>query len=106
MGDGDGKTFRKGGFSSLTVVASELTHIIVEKSPKLVYEGESGSLNSHLSAIFAVLTEQWNKKQSVDQASWLLGAEIWNPKIKGAALRSVKAPGTAYDDPAIGKDNQ
>jgi len=51
-------------------------------------------------------SEQWNRKQSVDQASWLLGAEIWDPKIKGAALRSVKAPGTAYDDPAIGKDNQ
>ncbi|MEP6630941.1 MAG: M4 family metallopeptidase, partial [Lapillicoccus sp.] len=27
-------------------------------------------------------------------------------KVKGVALRSMKAPGTAYDDPVIGKDPQ
>lgn len=28
------------------------------------------------------------------------------PGVKGVALRSMKAPGTAYDDPRFGKDPQ
>ena len=38
---------------------------------------------------------------------WYLSREISKShKIKGVALRSMKAPGTAYDDPLIGKDPQ
>jgi Zn-dependent metalloprotease len=37
----------------------------------------------------------------------LIGAGILAPGIKGVALRSMKAPGTAYDDPKLGgKDPQ
>jgi Zn-dependent metalloprotease len=35
-----------------------------------------------------------------------LGAEIFTPGIAGDALRSMKAPGTAYDNPLFGKDSQ
>ena len=31
---------------------------------------------------------------------------LFTRKIKGVALRSMKAPGTAFDDPTIGKDPQ
>lgn len=42
----------------------------------------------------------------MDKASWLIGTDILAPGIKGVALRSMKAPGTAYDDPQLGKDPQ
>jgi Zn-dependent metalloprotease len=107
IGDGDDKLFRKGGFGSLTVVAAEIAHAITEKTANLVYSGESGALNNHMSDVFAVLTEQWSKKQSSNEASWIMGAELLAPKIRGAGLRSLKAPGTAYDDDQfLGKDPQ
>jgi Zn-dependent metalloprotease len=36
----------------------------------------------------------------------LIGAELLLPQVKGVALRSMKDPGTAYDDPVLGKDPQ
>jgi Zn-dependent metalloprotease len=31
---------------------------------------------------------------------------MFTSKVNGMALRSMKAPGTAYDDPVLGKDTQ
>jgi len=40
-------------------------------------------------------------------ADWLIGEGIFLPSITNAtALRSMKAPGTAYDNAKVGKDNQ
>ena len=33
-------------------------------------------------------------------------AELWAKGVKGKALRSMKEPGTAYNDPQLGKDPQ
>ena len=39
--------------------------------------------------------------------NWLIGQGLLAPGINGVALRSMKAPGTAYDDPQLGgKDPQ
>src|SRR5262249_591024 len=40
------------------------------------------------------------------EADWLIGAGILAEGIHGEALRSMKGPGTAYDDPKLGKDPQ
>jgi Zn-dependent metalloprotease len=37
-----------------------------------------------------------NAKQSA-HADWLIGEGIFMPTIRGKALRSMNAPGTAYD---------
>src|SRR5207249_9102090 len=50
--------------------------------------------------------KQYKLKQTADQADWLIGAGLLAPSVKGVALRSMKAPGTAYDDPVLGKDPQ
>src|SRR5690606_6891038 len=34
------------------------------------------------------------------------GAGVFTDTVQGVALRSMSAPGTAYDDPALGKDPQ
>jgi hypothetical protein len=45
--------------------------------------------------------------QSSAQADWLIGAHLLASGINGVALRSMKAPGTAYDDAKLGgKDPQ
>jgi len=105
FGDGDGDVFA--GFTgSLTVIAHELTHGVTEAAGGLDYQGQSGALNESVSDVFAALTEQYTKRQDVDQASWLIGEGILAPGIHGVALRSLKAPGTAYDDPVLGTDPQ
>ena len=52
----------------------------------------------------ASLVKQYVLKQNVDKADWLIGAGLFARKVKDVALRSMKDPGTAYDDPTIGKD--
>jgi len=72
----------------------------------LVYRDLPGALNEHMSDVFGSLVKQHYKKQKVDKADWLIGKGIFTSKINGDAIRSMKAPGTAYNDPLIGKDPQ
>lgn len=105
FGDGDGKLF--GSFtSSLDVIGHELTHGVTQYEAHLVYLGQSGALNESLSDCFAVMVKQYKLGQTADQADWLIGAELLLPGFHGKALRSMLAPGTAYDDPVLGKDPQ
>jgi Zn-dependent metalloprotease len=105
FGDGDGDVF-VGFTGSLTVIAHELTHGVTEASGGLDYQGQSGALNESVSDVFGALAEQFTKDQTADEASWLIGEGILAAGIHGVALRSMKAPGTAYDDPVLGKDPQ
>jgi Zn-dependent metalloprotease len=105
FGDGDGEIF-----SSLTgsvdVIGHELTHGVTEDECGLAYLGQSGALNESISDVFGSLVKQHKKHQRADQANWLIGEDVFTPEIDGDALRSLKAPGTAYDDPLVGKDDQ
>ena len=56
--------------------------------------------------MFGSLVKQWSLGQTAEQADWLIGAGLFRPGINGVALRSMAAPGTAYDDPLLGKDPQ
>jgi Thermolysin metallopeptidase, alpha-helical domain/Thermolysin metallopeptidase, catalytic domain len=104
IGDGDGKVFKT--FTNLKIIAAELTHAVTQTTAGFVYQGQSGALNNHISDVFAVLVEQWHLRQSTDQSNWLIGDGIFAPNVKATALRSLKAPGSAYDDPVLGKDPQ
>ncbi len=104
-GDGDGDLFRR--FTvSLDVIGHELTHGVTGAEADLDYEGEPGALNEHFSDVFGSLLKQWHLKQKAPDADWVIGAGLFTPKVKGVGLRSMKAPGTAYDDPVLGKDPQ
>lgn len=104
-GDGDGVIFTPLS-ASLSVIGHELSHGVVQFSGGLLYQDQSGALNESYADVFGVLTEQYKKRQAAAEASWLIGAEILGPEIQGEALRSMKAPGTAYDDRLLGKDPQ
>jgi Zn-dependent metalloprotease len=92
--------------ASLDVIAHELTHGVTQYAANLVYQGQSGALNEHFSDVFGVLVKQWKLGQSAHSADWLVGSELFTANVRGAGIRSMKAPGTAYDDPVLGKDPQ
>ncbi|MBQ3358196.1 MAG: M4 family metallopeptidase [Microbacterium sp.] len=105
FGDGDGEVFR--GFTgSLTVIGHELAHGVVQHTANLEYQGQPGALNESIADVFGALTEQYAQGQSAADATWLIGAEIFTEAVEGVALRSMIAPGTAYDDDELGKDPQ
>lgn len=105
FGDGDGKLFNR--FTrSLDVIGHELTHGVTQDEAQLRYSGQSGALNESLSDVFGSLVKQHKLNQTAAQADWLIGADLLAPGVNGVALRSLKAPGAAYDDKVLGKDPQ
>jgi len=104
-GDGDGRIFNR-FTQSLDVIGHELTHGVVQFSAGLVYQDESGALNEHFADVFGSLVKQFSKQQTADKADWLIGEGLLAKGIKGIALRSLKSPGTAYNDPLLGRDPQ
>ena len=105
FGDGDNEIFI--GFTgSLDVIGHELTHGVTGSEANLTYQGQSGALNESISDVFGSMVKQYKLRQTADQADWLIGAGILAKGIQGVALRSMKAPGTAFDDPKLGKDDQ
>ncbi len=105
FGDGDGVLFTD-FTGSLDVIAHELTHGVTERAAGLEYHNQPGALNESMSDVFGSLVKQWKLRQSAQDADWLIGAEIFTPAFKGDALRSMKAPGSAYDNPDMGTDPQ
>ena len=105
FGDGDGVVFT--GFTGcVDIVAHELTHGVVQFTANLEYRGQSGALNESFADVFGSLVKQHSLGQTAAQADWLIGAGLLGPSINGKALRSMAAPGTAYDDPRLGRDPQ
>ena len=104
-GDGDGKIFQR-FTKAVDVIGHELTHGVTQYEANLDYSGQPGALNESLSDVFGSLVKQRTLGQTADRADWLIGAGLFAPAIRGAALRSMAAPGSAYDDALIGKDPQ
>ncbi|MCW2797414.1 protealysin inhibitor emfourin, partial [Nocardioides sp.] len=105
FGDGDGRVF--GRFTAaVDVLGHEFTHAVTERTAALVYSGQSGALNESVSDVFAACLKQRVLGQTAESADWLIGAGIFLPSINARGLRDMAAPGTAYDDPALGKDPQ
>ncbi|MFQ6170980.1 protealysin inhibitor emfourin [Oryzobacter sp. R7] len=105
FGDGDGVIFQP--FTrSLDVIGHELAHGVTQYTSGLNYQDQSGALNESVSDVFGVLVKQRLLGQTADEADWLVGAELLGDDVEGVALRSMAAPGTAYDDPRLGQDPQ
>ncbi|MFJ6845917.1 M4 family metallopeptidase [Streptomyces griseoluteus] len=105
FGDGDGEIFLDFTIP-VDVIGHELTHGVTQYTANLAYFGQSGALNESLSDVFGSLIKQYTLRQTAADADWLIGAGLLAPRVQGQALRSMKAPGTAYDDDVLGKDPQ
>lgn len=105
FGDGDGDLFNRFTIA-VDVIGHELTHGVTEHEGPLAYFSQSGALNESISDVFGSMVKQKLLNQKADQADWLIGEGLFTKKVQGQALRSMKAPGTAYDDNVLGKDPQ
>jgi hypothetical protein len=105
FGDGDGQYFNRFTIA-IDVMGHELTHGVTAHEANLIYQNQPGALNESMSDVFGSLVKQFKLNQTAAQADWLIGAGLFTPKVHGVALRSMKAPGTAYDDSVLGKDPQ
>jgi Zn-dependent metalloprotease len=104
-GDGDGQLFNRFTIS-IDVIGHELTHGVTQYTSNLNYSNQSGALNESFSDVFGSLVKQRARGENAAQADWLIGEGLFTSNVKGVALRSMKAPGTAYNDPVLGKDPQ
>jgi Zn-dependent metalloprotease len=105
FGDGDGEVFLDFTIP-VDVIGHELTHGVTQYTANLEYYGQSGALNESVSDVFGSLIKQYTKGETAAEADWLVGAGLLAPRVTGKALRSMKEPGTAYDDDVLGKDPQ
>ncbi|STW28032.1 extracellular metalloprotease [Klebsiella michiganensis] len=105
FGDGDGEIFNRFTIA-IDVVAHELSHGVTESEAGLIYFEQSGALNESLSDVFGSLVKQYQRQQTADKADWIIGEGLLAKGIHGKGLRSMSQPGTAYDDPILGKDPQ
>ncbi|PYQ30400.1 MAG: peptidase M4 family protein [Acidobacteria bacterium] len=104
-GHADGRLFTR--FTAFVdVIAHELTHGITQHTAGLGYYGETGALNEHVSDAFGSMVKQFLLGQAASESDWLIGAGLFGPAVHGVAVRSLAAPGTAYDDPVLGRDPQ
>jgi Zn-dependent metalloprotease len=105
FGDGDGTVF--GSFTRpVDVLGHEFTHAVTQFTAGLTYQGQSGALNESVSDFVGMCVKQRVLGQTAATADWLVGQGIFLPGINARALRDMAHPGTAYDDPTLGKDPQ
>ena len=104
-GHAGGRIFKR-FTASVDVIGHELTHGVTQYAAALGYHGQTGALNEHLSDAFGIMVKQYTLGQNANESDWLIGADILGPAVKGVAVRSLAAPGTAYDDPVLGRDPQ
>lgn len=91
---------------ALDVIGHELTHGITQHEANLVYYNQPGALNESMSDVFGSLVKQYHLGQTARAADWIIGEGLFTSNVNGVGIRSMKAPGTAYDDPVLGKDPQ
>jgi Zn-dependent metalloprotease len=104
-GDGDGKLFNR--FTvCVDVIGHEFGHGVTQFTAKLEYQGQSGALNEHVSDVLGSMVKQYRYGITARRSDWYIGKGLFGKNVRGVAVRSMKAPGTAYDDPVLGKDPQ
>lgn len=91
---------------AIDIIGHELTHGVTQFEAKLQYFQQPGALNESMSDVFGSLVKQYQLQQIASEADWIIGAGLLTENVNGVGIRSMKAPGTAYDDPVLGKDPQ
>ena len=104
-GDGDGELFNRFTIA-IDVIGHELTHGVTQYEAGLEYQGQSGALNESMSDVFGSLVKQYRRRQEARDADWMIGTGLFTRNVNGTGIRSMKEPGTAYDDPVLGRDPQ
>jgi Zn-dependent metalloprotease len=97
-GDGDGNIFvdfTKGN----DVIGHELTHGVTQHTLALSYSNQPGGLNESISDVFGSMFRQWQAKEDVTKADWLIGKDIMGPGALArgfTCLRDMSNPAAAH----------
>jgi Zn-dependent metalloprotease len=91
---------------ALDIMGHELTHGVVDCTAGLVYAFQPGALNEHIADVFGSMVKQKKLGQEAEDADWLIGEGLFTTNVNAQGIRSMKEPGTAYDDPILGQDPQ
>lgn len=106
FGNGDNVVF-KDLTGDLDVPAHELTHGVTQYTAGLNYTNDqTGALNESFSDMFGSAIDAWANERDADSHNWLIGEDVMADDLYGEALRSMAEPGTAYDNPILGRDPQ
>lgn len=92
--------------ASIDIIAHELTHGVTQYEARLVYWEQPGALNESMSDVFGSLVKQRLRNQTASEANWIIGEGLFSANVNGSGIRSLIAPGTAYNDPVLGSDPQ
>lgn len=109
LGDGDDRFTAR--FTTLDIVAHEISHGVVQNTAKLEYRRQSGALNESFSDVFGVLVRlKKEDRAELRDEDWVVGRGIFrvsNSFDRTFGIRSMKFPGTAYENHAVfGDDRQ
>lgn len=88
------------------IMAHEIEHGVIKYSARFEYRGESGALNESCADVLGSMVKQYLLNQKAYQADWLIGDQFVKDIGRVQALRSMKAPGTAYEFDENNKDLQ
>jgi Zn-dependent metalloprotease len=91
---------------AIDIIGHELTHGVTQFEAKLQYFQQPGALNESMSDVFGSIVKQYQLQQLASEADWIIGSGLLTENVNGVGIRSMKEPGTAYDDPVLGKDPQ
>jgi Zn-dependent metalloprotease len=106
FGNGDNVIF-KDFTVDLDVPGHELTHGVTQYTAGLQYTpDQTGALNESFSDMMGSAIDAWANNRDADTHNWLIGEDIMADDLYGEALRNMAEPGTAYDDPILGRDPQ
>lgn len=92
--------------TSIEIIAHELTHGVSQNETNLAYWQDSGALNESFSDVFGILVKQYKYRQTVLESDWIIGSKLFTENVNAVGIRSLLEPGSAYDDPTLGKDPQ
>ena len=91
---------------AIDIIGHELAHGVTQHEAKLIYSVQPGALNESFSDVFGSLVKQRTLNQTATEADWIIGGGLFTGNVNGQGIRSMIAPGTAYNDPVLGKDPQ
>lgn len=91
---------------AVDIIGHELAHGVTQHTANLIYQGQSGALNESMSDVFGSLVKQRLLGHAPADADWIIGEGLFTANVNGVGIRSMKEPGTAYNDPVLGKDPQ
>jgi len=106
FGNGSNTVF-KDLTGDLDVAGHELTHGVTQFTADLNYTpDQSGALNESFSDMLGTAIDASAAGRDADTHNWLIGEDIMADDLYGEALRNMAEPGTAFDNPIMGRDPQ